>query len=160
MKLKSHSYFTIVLILMIAYALWEARNWPLRANILILFLGGAGLLLALVQLYRELRSGGKIQSSGMDIEADEDLTGKKATPRILTFYGWIFGLFISIWLLGFTVAVPLFSLLYAKLNGARWLTSLIIAAVNFLFLQGLYEQLLHIPWPDPVLRQWIPFLPG
>lgn len=160
MKFKPHSFFTLAVILIMAYALWEARSWPLRASIMILVLGSAGILMAFIQLYTEFRASGKIQTSGMDIELDESQTGKKATPRILTFGGWVVALFLAIWLLGFTVSIPLFSLLYAKLNGARWYIALIIAAINLLFLQGLYEQLLHVPWPDPVLQRFIPFLPS
>ncbi len=160
MKLRSNSCFTVVIAFMIAVAIFEARKWPLRANILILTLGGIGLILALVQLYKELHSSEKIQGSGMDIESEEDLGGKKVRPRVLAFGAWIFSLFTTIWLSGFSIGIPLFAFLYAKVNGARWLTSLIIAAVSYAFLQGLYEQLLHIPWPDPLLRQFIPFLPS
>ncbi|MBI4331776.1 MAG: tripartite tricarboxylate transporter TctB family protein [Chloroflexi bacterium] len=160
LRLRPHSIFTIVIAVILAVAIWEAREWPLRASILILVLGSAALAMALIQLYKELRSGAKTESSGMDIEADEELTGKKATPKILKFYAWFFGLLISIWLIGFTVAIPIFSFLYAKFHGARWLISIIIAAVSLVILQGLFEQILHIPWPDPVFQQWLPFLPG
>lgn len=160
MKLRLHSLFTIAVIVVMALAVWEAREWPLRASILILVLGSAGILMGLVQLAHELRHHAGIQSSGMDIDVDEELTGAHATPRILKFAAWLVGLLTGIWMFGFTVSIPIYSLLYARLNGARWLIAVVIAVVNFIFLQGVFEQIIHVPWPDPFLQRWIPFLPG
>ncbi len=160
MKLKSHNYFTIFVMLIMAFAVWEATHWPLKASIMILVLGSGGVLVTGIQLVRELRNPGKTESSGMDIEVDEELTGKKTTPRIVAISAWIVGLFVSIWMIGFFIAVPLFSFLYSKFNGARWAIAILIAAINTLTLWGLFEQLLHVPWPEPVLQRFLPFLPG
>ena len=62
---------------------------------------------------------------------------------------------IAGWLgLGFLVALPLFVFLYVKLYGGGWLTAILLTAVTWGFLYGVYDNLLSVPWPKP----WIGFL--
>jgi len=134
-----------------------ALRWPFRTNIIILLLGGAAVILLTVQLYKEVfsKESSKEKSSGMDVVVDESQKGKEATKRILVFWGWLVGLFLGIWLIGFPVAVPLFAFLYPQLNGSRWYWSLFIALLCLFFTYGLFEMVIHAPWPEPFILRLI-----
>jgi hypothetical protein len=52
------------------------------------------------------------------------------------------------------IALPLFVFLYTKLYGGSWTVALLLTAGTWGFLYGVFEQLLHVPWPKP----WLGFL--
>jgi hypothetical protein len=70
-------------------------------------------------------------------------------------WGWLLGILCAIWVISFKVTVPLFVFLYSKVYGARWYTSLILAAVAFGFLYLLFEQMAHAIWPEPLVLKLI-----
>jgi hypothetical protein len=58
-------------------------------------------------------------------------------------------LLAAIVLLGFSISVPLFVFLYLKLQGKEsWILSVVLAAVAWVFVYGLFDQLLHLPFPQ------------
>ena len=64
------------------------------------------------------------------------------------------GFFAAIALLGFPVAVPLFLLLYLRLQGGEgWVLSLLLTAGVFAAFYGLFDRLLHLPFPQGWLLQ-------
>lgn len=143
--------FTFIVGLVPVMALIIAKDWPVRASIVILFLGSIGVVLGLVQLvfdFKGLRQGADAQRPTFDVEALQH-EGRWGSLEI---WGWLLGLFAAIHLIGFLAALPLFVFLYAKVYGARWTTAVILAAATFGFLYGVFEQVLHVPWPEPLLR--------
>ena len=135
-------------------ALFVAKDWPVRASIVILLLGSVGIILTLVQWafdFKALRAAvSKVQRPTFEVAALEH-QGRWGS---LEMWGWLWGLFFLIHLIGFPIALPLFVFLYVKLYGDRWTTALLIAAGTWGFLYGIFEQLLHVPWPKP----WLNFL--
>ena len=91
----------------------------------------------------------------MDVVVSESQKGMEATKRTLVFWGWLLGLFLGIWLVGFSVAMTLFAFLYSQLHGGRWYWSLFIAFLCFAITYGLFELVIHSPWPEPFLLQLI-----
>lgn len=146
--------FTSFLGLVIFLALFIAKDWPVRASIVILLLGSIGIILTLVQLafdFKSLRAEvSKVQRPTFEVAALEH-QGRWGSLEI---WGWLWGLFFSIHLIGFPIALPLFVFLYVKLYGGKWVTALLIAAGTWGFLYGIFEQVLHVPWPKP----WLDFL--
>lgn len=143
--------FTSLVGLVIAEALWISRDWPLRASMVILLLGGVGLVLAAAQLSIELRAA----RSGEGQPARPSLEIVPAAPAgrwaTLEIWAWLWGLFFAIHLIGFPVALPLFAFLYAKVYGARWPLAVVLAIGIWGFIHGIFEVLLHVPWPRPLL---------
>jgi hypothetical protein len=41
-----------------------------------------------------------------------------------------------------------------------WKLSLVLAACVTVFLYVVFDQILHIPWPDSLLGKWLPGLGG
>ena len=148
MKFKPRSLFTIFMGLVFLSAIVNARNWPLRASILILVLGGmVALPLVITQLFLELRPGtSKLsQASGMDVPLFKG--GERF--RDLKTWGWLVGLLIAVWLIGFMVAVPLFVFVFSIIYGARWTVSTFLAALAFGLLYGIFDVVVHVSWPEP-----------
>jgi hypothetical protein len=114
-----------------------------------------GLLLGLVQLYRDItgREGGQARG-GIDMD-EVFMTGLDRPTerrRTLIFFAWFIGGALVIWLLGIVIALPLLALLYTLVEGReRWTVSLLMAGGTFLLIWGLFEYLLEMRWPPGAL---------
>lgn len=148
---KERVLFTSFICLLILAALFIAKDWPVRASIIILLLGSIGVVLALCQLvldYNALRrEGGKAARPTFEVEALEH-QGRWGSLEI---WGWLWALFFAIHLIGFLTALPLFVFLYVKLYGGSWCSALILSGGTWAFLYGIFDQVLHVPWPKPWL---------
>jgi hypothetical protein len=146
--------FTSFVGLVIAGALFVATDWPVRASIIILLLGSIGIVLAAMQLildFKALRGeSSKPERPTFEVAALEH-QGRWGSLEI---WAWLWGLFFAIHLVGMPIALPLFVFLYVKLYGGGWILSLALAAGTWGFLYGVFEQILHVPWPKP----WLGFL--
>src|SRR5262245_23251103 len=146
--------FTSFLGLVIIVALLVSLDWPVRASIVILLLGSVGIVLTVIQLVLDLKilraSGLNAARPTFEVEALEP-QGRWGSLEI---WGWLWGLFFAIHLIGMPIALPLFVFLYTKLYGGSWTATLTLAGATWGFLYGVFEQLLHVPWPKP----WLGFL--
>ncbi len=157
MRFRTHSIFTLVLALAMGWALFVALGWPLRASILVLTLGGLAFLFVLIQFYKETRpKAEKLKSSGMDIELEESQELGKNARRAADISAWMVGCVVGISLFGFFIALPVWSFLYSIVHGSKWYTAVFIGILSFAFLWGIFESVIHIPWPEPYLRQFLP----
>lgn len=141
--------FTLFIGAVMAGALWVARPWPLRASIGILVLGSLGVLLAGWQLVLDLRrKDGVHERSQLEAPAAET-ENKWGNIEI---WSWIAGFFLLIQLIGFPIAAPLFVLAYSKFYGAHWRLAIGLSALAWSFVYGVFEKILHVPWPMPLIQ--------
>ena len=149
--------FTAFIGLVVVGALSVAKDWPVRASIVILLLGSIGMALALAQLvidFKAARAGAhRAQRPTYEAQALEH----KGRWGSLEIWAWLWGLFFAIHAIGFQAALPIFVFLYAKLYGGGWKTACILTAGTWAFLYGIFEQVLHVPWPKPWLSFLIPW---
>ena len=144
--------FTSFIGLVVLGALWVAKDWPVRASIVILLLGSVGSVLAAAQLvldFRALRAGTHRAERPTYETVALEHEGRWGSLEI---WGWLWGLFFAVHLIGFQAALPIFVFLYVKLYGGRWATALVLTAGTWGFLYGVFEQVLHVPWPEPWLK--------
>jgi putative tricarboxylic transport membrane protein len=143
----SAALLTLIIATTIAVALLQSRNFGFRAGLFPWVIGIPTLLLALVQLAKDVTSQKK------DPDADHEAIPPEAVRRrTLSIIGWTVGCFLLIWLLGFSYAVPLFIFLYLKLEGREgWLMTIAVTFFSWLFFYMLFERILNVPFPDPVL---------
>ncbi len=143
--------FTLFIVCIFIVALRSSLDWPIRASILVLLLGGIGLVLALVQLGTEFWTifHEPAKAKGMSFEVPLMETGSRWGN--LEIWGWLIGLYASIWLVGFPIAVPLWVFAYSKFYGSHWITSTCLTTVAWAFIYGIFDRALHVPWPDAVL---------
>lgn len=144
--------FTIGVILVLALALWQSRNFGFRAGLFPWVIGTPTLLLAFGQLVRELY-GKKPKSAGLPAEATEvhAVEPEVVRTRTISIILWTVGFFAAIWLLGFSYAVPLTILLYLKFAGENWLTTASVTFFSWLFYWSLFEKMLNVPFPEGLL---------
>jgi hypothetical protein len=149
--------FTSFIGLVILVALLVAKDWPIRASILILLLGGIGIILAMIQLVldvKNLRTDDQTEERPTFETIAVEHQGRWGTLEI---WAWLLGLFLAIQLIGFPVALPLFVFLYVKLYGGSWPTAVLLAAGTWGFLVGVFDEVLNVHWPEPWLGRILPF---
>ena len=149
--------FTLFFLAVFFGAAWVGWEWPNIAKIMPVYVAAIpGLLLVLVQLYREATQWeGRQRASGgieMDEVYDVKLDKKIELWRTLTFFAWLIGGALGIWLLGIVIALPLLIFLYTLVEGKEsWMAALIMMACTYLLIWGLFEYMLESRWPSGLL---------
>jgi hypothetical protein len=143
----------LIVVVFFAWTLWEAREWWFRARLFPWAIGFAGLALALLQFMSD--GAGLVKSMRAGREEKSNAKSALARQRTLSMTGWILGFFAAIWLLGFSVAVPLTILVYLKGARERWPISIALACLGWLSFYGLFDHLLHVPFPEGQLFIWM-----
>jgi tripartite tricarboxylate transporter TctB family protein len=135
-------------------------DWPNIAKIMPVYVAAIpGIVLVLVQLYREATGWEARHSSAgaMDMDEVSDVQLDKATElkRTLGYFAWFIGGALGIWLLGLVYALPLLVFLYTLIEGKeKWYIALIATACAYGLVWGLFEYLLETRWPPGLLFGW------
>ncbi len=153
--------FTLCWVAVFAYVVREAllviRPEDERAAIFPLVVGIPSLALAVLALGQEL-------FRTFHYQADRSNALKETMPlepavvrrRAFSIITCILGFFLAIWLLGFTVAVPVATILYLKIGaGERWPISVALSLSGWAFFYVLFDYTLHLPFPDGQLFLWL-----
>jgi hypothetical protein len=157
-RFKTSDLFTVFIIAMIATALIMASEWTLRASVLILVLGSAGLVLALAQLFIDTfhRKADMPEAvPQFEVPSFDDVDPKMLGKSTLEIWAWLVGLVCAIPIIGMPIALTLFVVVYCKVYGGSWLVSLFSAGLVALFIWGVYIHLMHVYWPDSLLGRYI-----
>jgi hypothetical protein len=130
------------------YGVIAAWFWPWKAALFPLVIGIPLFVLSTAEALW-VWFGTTERGATKDFQMSHDLPEREVLRRSAVAAGWIAGFFFAILLLGFPLAVPLFVFLYLKLQGKEgWIFSAVFAAVVWLFFYGLFDQLLHLPFPQ------------
>jgi putative tricarboxylic transport membrane protein len=149
LRFNSKALFTAVVAVLIALALWQSRNFGFRAGLFPWVIGIPTLLLALAQLGKDLIGREKPKAATAAWEIAANVPPEVATHRTVSIIIWTFGFFIAIWLLGFSYSIPVSMILYLKLAGKeRWPMTIAVTFFTWLFIYGLFERALSIPFPE------------
>lgn len=157
--------FTIIVVLFLGWALWEARNWPAQSKLFPWSLGFIVLSLALTQLgvtWRGIAKGDRTDHPGgkntLDNasttpggEANDPIAQKLPIPanarqRVITICCWVVGFFIGIWFFGFKLGSLFLTFIFLKFTAnEKWMLSITIAAVTYLFFWLVFDITLKAP---------------
>lgn len=154
MRFRASDLFTVFIILVLAGAVIVASGWVLRASIIILVLGSIGVVLATAQLAvdvfmrREARPAPNLKFELPMFDAPEPGAALKGSLEI---WAWLLGLLAAIPLFGLPLALPLFVLVYTRFYGASWWLAALLTALIGGFIVGIYNEIMHVYWPDSVL---------
>ena len=133
----------------------SAHSWPWKAALFPLAIGIPLFCMAAAEVLWVLL-GSTARSEARDFQLSTDLPARVMLRRTLLAMAWIAGFFAAIVLLGFPVAVPLLVLLYLKVQGGEsWGLSLVFTLVVWAIFYGLFDRLLHLPFPDGLIVTWI-----
>ncbi len=152
MQFGARTIFIGTLIVILAAALWQSRNFGYRAGLFPWVIGIPTFVLCFLQLARDLRGTHKKKDAHPGEEAEVEIAPEVIRKRTLDVICWTVGFFLAIWLLGFSIAVPLMILLYLKVAGKEsWLMTAQVTFFSWLFYWGLFEKLLNVPFPEGLL---------
>lgn len=130
------------------YAVFAATGWPWKAALFPLAIGVPLFCLAATELLWAWL-GTEQEQDSMELALSTDAA---AGRRVALAAGWMLAFFAAIILLGFMVAVPLFVFLYLKLQaGEGWAMSIGLTLIVFGAFYGLFDALLHLPFPAGLL---------
>ena len=140
----------VLVMLASGYGIWAASAWPWKAALFPLVIGIPLFAMALAEALWVLFGSTPEPAEGTELAA--------ASPgrAVLVGGAWMLAFFAAIILLGFPIAVPLFVLLYLKLQGGEgWVLSIVITAAVWGVFYGLFDALLHLPFPSGLLLDWL-----
>lgn len=172
MRFQPKILFSVFVTVAFGFIVYSSRGWPLWTRIFPWYVGIPMLALSLVQLFLELYRSTqpadpkRSPAETGDLQVDWNIGTQIIIQRAAKFFGWLVGLIVCIWLLGFFISIPLFVLLYLKLEAREgWLLSLSLTAGILLVLIGLFDIVLNthwlepvIPWPETIFKSIFPFL--
>jgi TctA family transporter len=145
--------FTICLVMPLAFALWQSREFGFRAGLFPWVIGFPVVALLLAQLALELTGRAKRNVSYEAVVVE--LPGVVVARRTVEIIGWICAFLAAVWLLGFPSAVPVMTFLYLIVAGReKWPVALAIGAGSWAVFYGLFDWALQIPFPTPVILDW------
>jgi hypothetical protein len=151
--------FALFFVAIFAYVLretfYEIRPMEERAALFPMVLGIPCLVLALIAFGEEFFSTLR-RAETKPPEARPAIESAVVRRRAFSIVAWILGFFLAIWLLGFPVAVPVASFLYFRIaGGEKWPTSIFLSLTAGAAFYGLFDYLLHLPFPEGTLQTWL-----
>lgn len=154
-RVNPGAFFTIVVLLLMVGLVVTAKQWQYQARLFPWTIGIPTMLLCFLQLGLDIfRNRGDEDVAGMmDLPVDRSVPVAVVIQRAVNIFAWIFGLYLSIWIIGFILSVPLFLLLYLSVQaGESWKVSVSYTVVMLVFMIGVFEMVLHIPWPPGLVN--------
>jgi TctA family transporter len=153
-RARRSAIFGFVIIATLAIALWRSRDFGFRAGLFPWAVGFPVLVLATLQFFLDVT--GKTRFKTDEIGVGQDLPKKVVANRTMTIGAWIVGYFVAIWLVGFSAAVPLTTVLYLKIAGnEKWPITIALSAIGWIFFYALFAYTLHVPFPDGAIFTWL-----
>jgi hypothetical protein len=148
--------FGVLVLVFFGVCLWQAASWPGQAKFFPVAILVPMILVGVVNLALELKGIFSQRASSSDVPANTRMTEQStdgyALRRTMQTFLWVFGFFGGIWLLGFSLAIPLFIFSYSKLYAREgWVVSLALPSAAWLLFFGLFETLLHLPLPEGMI---------
>jgi TctA family transporter len=152
------------------YAMWTASSWPWDARIGPMAVGTATLFFCTIGLLNQVFSRAVVQhadyvppaSAGVYMDTAPEtygLTRPIIARRAIVFLAFILGLLAAIAVFGFLPAIPLFLVLYMRLEGKeRWWVVIANATIVTAFVYVVFDQVMRMPWPPTLLGHWLPAL--
>jgi hypothetical protein len=147
--MHSKASLTLALAIMAVsgYGIVAAWSWPWKAALFPLAIGiplfGLAAIEALWTLF-----GSTARTETKDFQLSEHLPPRETLRRTGIAAAWILGFFAAILLLGFPIAVAVFVFAYLKFQGGEsWLFSVVFTAATWGVFYGLFDRLLHLPFP-------------
>ncbi len=179
-RLTAQNLFPLFLLCLFAVMMSQAVTWSLYAKIVPLIIGSAAILFGTLTLATEIFKrpvgaaptgleakviAGVSQKIHMDIASNvSHLPAKTILIRGMYFFGWMAMFLASMALIGLIPTIPIFIVAFMRVEGPEpWRIVIPMALIMTLFVYGLFDQLLSIPWPGswlgdvfPILKDYVP----
>jgi TctA family transporter len=147
--------FSVVIVVILAAALWESRDFGFRAGLFPWAIGIPVLALAAIHLALQLAGKERLPESAAG-DTDHGLPRAEMIRRTRDIFGWIVGYLAAIWLLGFTLGGTLCTFLALKVGSReRWPITIAITAGVAAFVYFVFERGLKVPFPPGQVFTWL-----
>jgi hypothetical protein len=131
----------------------------MKERLIPLLVGFSTLALVLAVIINEIHSVGFIEK--MNIDWTKNFSDRETSPQkkdaagaenIIIILCWIFGFFLSIFLLGFHISIALFVFVFLKIEGkAGWLKAIVTAGIAWATIFVIFEWAMDFGLFDGVL---------
>jgi putative tricarboxylic transport membrane protein len=139
-------------------ALWQSRNFNVRAGLFPWVTGIPLLGLALLQLGKELTGKAVVRSRVKQSEDEHEIPRDVQIRRTRNMFIWIVVYFLAIWLLGFSVGGTLCCFLQLKFaSREKWPITIMLTVGLWAFIYLLFQQVLNVPFPPGQIFEWFGF---
>jgi TctA family transporter len=173
-RFSMQNLFPVALLCLFAAMMTEAVTWNFYAKIVPVIVGTAAIIFCSLTLVNEVfkhDAGNRDDIAGaakkkiqekihMDIASNvSHLPTRTILTRGAMFFCWMIFFLCSMEVIGLIPTVPLFIVLFMRLEANEpWRIVLPMALIVCLFVYGLFDQLLSIPWPGAMIGDWLPVL--
>ena len=158
MKIRPAAIFSFLSLIFFIVFVSQAFDWRLQARLYPLAIGIPMILLAIVQVIFDLKGVESKQDNAapVDIQLGQNIEPEVAFKRTVNIFSWFFGFFIGIWLVGFSITIPVMCFSYMYIHGKEKLVlSLILTGIAWVFFYSLFVKLLNLPFPDGLIQTWL-----
>lgn len=154
MRRNPQALFGLAILVVGIWALLATRDWPIKTALYPRVIGVPLVVLAAIEVTLNLRGHAEEKRQAVDLTLSETLPANVTARRTAVAFAWILGFFLTIVLLGFPVAIPVFVLAYLRLQGREsWMLSIVLAAAAWLAFYVVFDRLLHLPFAEGLLLQ-------
>ncbi len=155
MKSSGRAWMSLAIMLVAVGIIISALRWPFKAALFPMVVGIPLFILSTVQFLKSAFLGkGHIKEATIDFKLSEMEDKALEKKRTIHIFLWILGFFFMVLLIGFPIAVPLFVLLYMKLQGKeKWGVSLLLTFIGWVSFYGLFVKFCDVPFMEGWVQQ-------
>ena len=160
MKIRPAAIFSFGALVFFCVFVYQAQEWRMQARLYPLAIGIPMIILALIQVILDLKGYEAKQSDDatpMDFRTTTtSIDPALAFKRTIQIFSWFLGFFAGIWLVGFSITIPVMVFSYMHLFGKEKLMfSAITTSIAWVFFYALFVKLLTLPFPDGQIQTWL-----
>lgn len=112
------------------------------------------IILTLAYLLLELFAASeKASGPAMEAEFSQEVPPEIARRRVIAIFSWIAGFILVVFLVGFPLAVPLFTFFYLKIQSqVSWVRTIALTAAAWGFFYLVFERVVQLQFEDGVIQ--------
>ena len=159
MKIRPAAIFSFCSLVFFCVFVYQAQDWRMQARLYPLAIGIPMIVLALIQVILDMKGYVAKQSDDatpMDIQRTTTIAPDVAFRRTIIMFSWFFGFFAGIWLVGFSITIPVMVFSYMYFQGKeRFTLAASLTVIAYFFFWALFIKLLNLPFPDGQVQTWL-----
>ena len=143
---KYNICFNVAIILILTLLFILSLGYPFRAKILPMIIIVLAIIISVIEIIKDIlarRREFSIKDVAQQMNSASEI--KPLQMKFSMVLVWLFGLPLTIWLLGFLIALPLYVLVYIKLNGEKWRWAIASSVVMFVVIYVGFGLMLSMP---------------
>ena len=161
-KIRPAALFSFCALIFFCVFVYLAQEWRLQARLYPWAIGIPMLILAIIQVVLDAKGVKARQPEDgapptpMDFQFTKDIDPETAKKRTIIMFLWLICFFGLIYLVGFSIAIPLMMFVYFKFQGGEsWALSISLTIIAWFSFYFLFVKLLTLPFPEGVLITWL-----